>query len=88
MFGLGVLADIVAASAADTGHLRLSAALAAHARVLRAGHLSQEPDPEAAHQIKGLPDALDLLVICAEAGLSLDAALVRVSRELERPGPS
>lgn len=31
---------------------------------------------------KGLPDALDLLVICAEAGLSLDAALERVAREL------
>jgi len=31
---------------------------------------------------KGLPDALDLLVICAEAGLSLDAALARVSREI------
>ena len=29
-----------------------------------------------------LPDGLDLLVICAEAGLSLDATLVRVSREL------
>ena len=35
----------------------------------------------------GLPDALDLLVICAEAGLSLDAALVRVSRELEATWP-
>jgi tight adherence protein C len=31
----------------------------------------------------GLPDALDLMVICAEAGLSLDATLGRVSRELE-----
>jgi tight adherence protein C len=30
----------------------------------------------------GLPDALDLMIICAEAGLSLDATLVRVSREL------
>lgn len=29
-----------------------------------------------------LPDGLDLLVICAEAGLSLDAALTRVAREL------
>lgn len=29
-----------------------------------------------------LPDALDLLVICAEAGLTLDAAFSRVSREL------
>lgn len=34
---------------------------------------------------KSLPDGLDLLVICAEAGLSLDAALIRVAREL---GPS
>jgi len=31
---------------------------------------------------KGLPDALDLLVICAEAGLTVDAAFNRVSREL------
>ncbi|QQR69058.1 MAG: type II secretion system F family protein [Alphaproteobacteria bacterium] len=31
---------------------------------------------------KFLPDGFDLLVICAEAGLSLDAALDRVSREM------
>jgi tight adherence protein C len=36
---------------------------------------------------KGVPDALDLLVICVEAGLSLDAALARVSRELGRGAP-
>lgn len=30
----------------------------------------------------GLPDGLDLMVICTEAGLSLDAMLERVSREL------
>ncbi|MGH7112819.1 MAG: type II secretion system F family protein [Stellaceae bacterium] len=29
-----------------------------------------------------LPDGLDLMIICAEAGLSLDASLVRISREL------
>ncbi|MGE5269785.1 MAG: type II secretion system F family protein [Thiohalocapsa sp.] len=41
-----------------------------------------------AHQMElGLPDALDLLVICAEAGLSLDASLQRVSRELELTWP-
>jgi tight adherence protein C len=40
------------------------------------------------HQMElGLPDALDLLVICAEAGLALDAALVRVSRELDATWP-
>lgn len=36
---------------------------------------------------KALPDALDLLVICAEAGLTLDAALQRVARENERACP-
>ncbi|GIX16302.1 MAG: type II secretion system protein [Rhodothalassiaceae bacterium] len=36
---------------------------------------------------KSLPDALDLLVICAEAGLTLDAALNRVHRELARAAP-
>jgi tight adherence protein C len=34
-----------------------------------------------------LPDGLDLMVICAEAGLSLDATLARVSRELGNGTP-
>jgi len=34
-----------------------------------------------------LPDGLDLMVICAEAGLSLDATLMRVSKELEGTWP-
>jgi len=36
---------------------------------------------------KALPDALDLMVICAEAGLSLDAALDRVAKELAESAP-
>jgi tight adherence protein C len=31
---------------------------------------------------RGLPDALDFLVVCVEAGLGLNASLVRVGREL------
>jgi tight adherence protein C len=34
-----------------------------------------------------MPDAFDLLVICAEAGLSLDSALERVSREILQSAP-
>jgi tight adherence protein C len=32
---------------------------------------------------RGLPDALDLLVVCAEAGLGLESAVNRVARELQ-----
>lgn len=37
---------------------------------------------------KGLPDALDLLVVCAQAGLSLDAAIARVAREIGFSSPA
>jgi tight adherence protein C len=36
---------------------------------------------------KGLPDALDLLVICAESGLALDVALERVANEIGAANP-
>jgi len=36
---------------------------------------------------KAMPDMLDLLVICAEAGLALDNALVRVAKELRVSSP-
>lgn len=36
---------------------------------------------------KSLPDAMDLMVVCTEAGLTLDAAMSRVSRELGKASP-
>jgi tight adherence protein C len=37
---------------------------------------------------RGLPDALDLLVVCAESGLGLDSAVERVAREVEFSNPA
>ncbi len=38
--------------------------------------------------IQGFPDALDMLLICVEAGQSLDQAILRVGREIRRGYPA
>lgn len=37
--------------------------------------------------ILGLPDALDLMVVCVEAGLGIQSSLARISHELRRTNP-
>src|SRR3954454_559826 len=90
VFGLGVLADGSGPQLLPIPeHLRLFAAFGGAVLGFYAPDtFLKNRIQKRAHQIGlGLPDALDLLVICAEAGLSLDAALVRVSRELELTWP-
>jgi tight adherence protein C len=36
----------------------------------------------------GLPDALDLMVVCVESGLGINASLARISREFQRANPT
>src|SRR3984893_6143772 len=50
-------------------------------------YLRNAADKRAKQLQRALPDGLDLMVICAEAGLSLDTTLVRVSRELGNTWP-
>jgi tight adherence protein C len=33
--------------------------------------------------LKGFPDALDLMVVCVEAGMGLDSTITRVAKEIE-----
>ena len=37
---------------------------------------------------KGTPDAIDLLVVCSEAGMGLESALERVAEEMNRTNPA
>ena len=54
----------------------------------RARHLSVQHAAKRRQALrKGAPDGLDLLVICAEAGLSLDTALNRVAEEIALSAP-
>jgi tight adherence protein C len=67
-----------------SGVLALSVFLAYKAPELYIGNIATKRTKEIQ---KGLPDALDLLVICAEAGLTVDAAFNRVAKELGRAYP-
>jgi tight adherence protein C len=90
VFGLVVLADQWGPHLLPIpDHLRLAAALGGAVFGFYAPDVFlKNRIQKRAHQIElGLPDGLDLLVICAEAGLSLDTALVRVARELEPTWP-
>jgi len=55
--------------------------------IVTVGDVTERDETRAKQLQLGLPDGLDLMVICAEAGLSLDATLVRVSRELGNTWP-
>lgn len=50
-------------------------------------YLSTRTDKRVKDTQEGLPDLIDLLVICTESGLGLDAALNRVSKEIARTNP-
>jgi len=93
LYGSKVLVPIVLAVVAFATGLGDMAPLLVYALALGLGFLI--PDFWLGNRIKnrqkrirlGLPDVLDLLIICIEAGLSLDQATARAAEELRRAQP-
>jgi tight adherence protein C len=90
LFGLAVLLDTYVLHFMPTGPaFRFLSPMAAVLGGFYAPriYLKNAADKRAKQLKLALPDGLDLMVICAEAGLSLDATLLRVSRELANTWP-
>lgn len=51
-------------------------------------YLSRRIKQRAAQHREGFPDFMDLMVVCAEAGLSMEAAIDRIAREMVEGHPS
>jgi len=80
-YGMGVMAKY------ETFHPIMAAGMVFLGLKLPDIYVSNAKQKRTAAIRKGLPDALDLLVVCAEAGLTLDSALNRVAKELGRATP-
>jgi len=78
---IAVLAPVLSLS--GTRLLVWVAAAAAAGWILPAGALSRKVRMRQKELQKALPDTLDMLVVCVEAGLGLNQAIVRVSDEVE-----
>ena len=74
----------------DSSQPVLYSALCGRTWISGSGFLAGEKDrkPAKTRSEKDLPDVLDLLVICVEAGLSLDQATARTAQELEKSQPA
>lgn len=67
----------------DTSTIGLTAVALGYGLFLPSFMLSRKISNRQSRITRALPDALDLMVVCVEAGLGLDAALQRVGREME-----
>jgi tight adherence protein C len=78
----------VSNSQADTGPKFMAVAAAAAVGFFGPNEYVKLRSKRRQHQLRrGLPNALDLLVVCVESGLGLDQAILQVSKELEEAHP-
>lgn len=79
---MGPLAGILAGTFIHTNTAFWCLALAALGYLLPDIWLTRAVNKRKKKIQKGIPDAIDLLVICVEAGLGLDQALLRIGQEI------
>jgi tight adherence protein C len=84
---MGPLAGILAGTFIHTNTAFWCLALAAVGYLLPDIWLTRAVNKRKKKIQKGIPDAIDLLVICVEAGLGLDQALLRIGQEIELSYP-
>jgi tight adherence protein C len=83
-----VMALVVAGSEAESSNKVMAIGVAAAAGFFGPNQYVNRRVRRRQKQIsRGLPNALDLLVVCVESGLGLDQAVVQVSKELESGHP-
>lgn len=91
LFGIAlpVLTTIAVAGSDSDGSTKLLSVLtAAAAGFFGPNQFVKMASSKRQHQMRrGLPNALDLLVVCVESGLGLDQAILQVAKELEHAHP-
>jgi tight adherence protein C len=83
-----IVGPIVASSATDPGNKVAAILAAVGVGFFGPNEYVRRKAAKRQHEIaRGLPNALDLLVVCVESGLGLDQAILQVSKELEHAHP-
>src|SRR5258706_12444981 len=83
-----LMAVALASSSADSGN-KIAAVLAAAAVGFFGPneYVRRKASKRQKEISRGLPNALDLMVVCVESGLGLDQAILQVSKELDKAHP-
>lgn len=83
-----LIGSLVAGSSTDSGNKFAAILAAGAAGFFGPNEYVRRLAAKRQHEIaRGLPNALDLLVVCVESGLGLDQAILQVSKELDKAHP-
>ena len=87
LVGIPLLVGLVASTTSFSNFVFYVGAAAVIALILPKWYLIRAVRLRQERVRRSLPDALDLLVVCIEAGISLDAAILRVAKDLGTAHP-